>query len=46
MAGQWFQARYEGDCDQCGAPFEEGDMIRSDGEGGWQGECCAGDEDE
>ena len=35
-----FPARYDGDCDACGYPFDAGDMIRSDGEGGWLCEDC------
>lgn len=39
--GNWFPARFDGDCDGCGADFGEGEDIRADGKGGWQGrECC------
>ena len=38
--GPWFQARYDGECDNCGYEFQAGDSIRSDGNGGWLcGEC-------
>jgi hypothetical protein len=40
--GPWFTARYGGDCASCGDPFDEGDTIRADGEGGW--ECTGCDE--
>lgn len=43
--GPWFTAAYSGDCDQCGNYFFEGDEIRADGEGGWQGRECCGDDD-
>jgi hypothetical protein len=44
--GPWFEARFDGECDDCGAEFEAGDQIRSDGAGGWLGECCGeGDDD-
>ena len=39
--GPWFAARYRGDCSNCSAPFDKGDTIRSDGEGGWEATCCA-----
>jgi hypothetical protein len=46
--GPWFPARFDGDCDGCGGPFDEGDQIRSDGEGGWLCSDCGdeGDDDE
>ena len=40
-----FPARYDGECDGCGAEFEAGDEIRSDGEGGWLCEDCGEAED-
>lgn len=44
--GRWFPSRYDGSCDNCGAYFTEGENIRADGSGGWQGEdCCGEDED-
>lgn len=42
-APRWFPAKYDGECDMpgCGAYWDAGEMIRSDGRGGWQGyECC------
>jgi len=46
-AGRWFTSRYDGDCDVCGAGLFEGDEIRADGEGGWQGrECCGYQQDD
>lgn len=39
--GPWFIASYDGttlSC--CGEENEEGDEIRADGEGGYQGRCC------
>lgn len=42
--GRWFTANYDGDCSVCGEDFEQGDDIRADGSGGWQGRyCCAED---
>lgn len=38
-----FPASYSGDCAGCGSSFDEGEQIRSDGEGGWLAECCDGD---
>lgn len=40
--GRWFRSSYDGDCDVCGAAMFEGDEIRADGEGGWQGQECCG----
>lgn len=41
--GPWFNAGYGGDCSACGAPFDEGDTIRADGGGDWEGyDCCEG----
>jgi hypothetical protein len=42
--GPWITARFDSDCDECGAEMFEGDEIRSDGEGSWIGRCC-GDDD-
>lgn len=45
--GRWFYASYDGDCDVCLVHYDEGDEIRADGDGGWQGkECCGEEEDE
>lgn len=41
--GPWFSAAYEGNCSQCGDEFSSGDLIRADGEGGWQARCCGRD---
>lgn len=40
--GPWFPAAYPGECSGflCGMAFSEGDMIRADGEGGWQAQEC------
>ena len=38
--GPWFTAQYEGECADCGEPFEAGTMIRADGEGGYLAEAC------
>lgn len=43
-AGPWFPARFEGECDGCFAPIDEGDEIRADGSGGWIGRCCDWDQ--
>jgi hypothetical protein len=34
--GPWFHARYPGTCSRTGDHFDEGDLIRADGEGGWE----------
>lgn len=39
-----FVASYQGDCD-CGQPIEEGDLIRSDGAGGYICQECIAEED-
>lgn len=40
--GPWFPANYDGECSgpMCGVQFFQGDMIRADGEGGWEGRDC------
>jgi hypothetical protein len=43
--GKWFHANYDGTCSVCGEAFEEGDEIRADGSGGWQGRYCCAEED-
>lgn len=40
IRGPWFGARFPGECDGCGGAIEEGDQIRSDGEGGWLCSDC------
>jgi hypothetical protein len=45
LFGPWFPAGHDGDCDgECGSEIEEGDMIRSDGQGGWLCLVCGADE--
>jgi hypothetical protein len=45
--GPWFDARFDSECDDCGAPIEAGDRIRADGTGGYICETCGeGDDDE
>lgn len=39
--GPWFAARYAGRCPNCHEPYDEGDRIRADGDGGY--ECCEPD---
>src|SRR5687768_5319069 len=39
--GPLFEARYDGECNTCDCAFYEGELIRADGEGGWQCERCA-----
>lgn len=34
--GPWFYASFPGLCDECLAPFESGDVIRANGEGGYE----------
>jgi hypothetical protein len=41
--GPWFDARFDGECEN-GCAIQEGDTIRSDGEGGWLCRIC-GDDD-
>jgi hypothetical protein len=41
--GSWFEARWDGECSSCGEPFDEGDLIRGDGDGGYEGQDCCGD---
>lgn len=38
--GPWFIATYVSTLSCCGDECEEGDEIRADGEGGYQGRCC------
>lgn len=38
--GPWFMAEYSSTLSCCGDECEEGDEIRADGEGGYQGRCC------
>jgi hypothetical protein len=43
--GPWFQARRNGECDECEGEIMTGDTIRSDGEGGWLCRECGHDEE-
>lgn len=38
--GPWFVAGYDGACSWCGQDIAEGDEIRADGWGSWEGRCC------
>ena len=42
--GPWFQAAYEGECANCFARIEPGDLIRADGEGEYERQECCGDD--
>lgn len=42
--GPWFPASYEGECSGCFAEIGIGDIIRADGEGGWERQECCGDD--
>lgn len=43
--GPWFPASFDGDCDgPCTGEIKAGDVIRSDGEGGWLCGDCGRDE--
>jgi hypothetical protein len=42
----YFTSRYDGDCSNCFRHFDSGDLIRSDGDGGWMAQDCCGDEDD
>lgn len=44
--GPWVSANYEGVMSCCGEICDEGDMIRADGEGGWEGQRCCYPEDD
>lgn len=41
FTSNWFMAQFPGMCDECLAPFETGDRVRADGQGGY--ECEAHD---
>lgn len=43
--GPWFGAQFPGICESCGNGFEEGDMIRADGNGGWECHGWCGQDD-
>lgn len=39
--GPWIIAQYsDTELSCCGDAVQEGDEIRADGEGGWEGRCC------
>jgi hypothetical protein len=38
--GPWFSANYVSILSCCGDECEEGDEIRADGQGGYEGRCC------
>jgi hypothetical protein len=42
--GPWFDSAYDGDCSGCYTSFLSGDVIRADGDGGWEAQDCCGDE--
>lgn len=39
--GPWIVASFDSEC-PCGDPIFEGDMIRADGDGEWEGQECCG----
>jgi hypothetical protein len=43
--GPWVTARFDGECAGCGDEVCEGDDIRADGQDGWLGRCCGGDDE-
>lgn len=43
--GPWFGAQFPGICESCNNGFEEGDMIRADGNGGWECHEWCGQDD-
>lgn len=38
--GPWITAQFGGELSCCFDKIAEGDEIRADGEGGWEGRCC------
>lgn len=47
LPGPFFEAGYPGECSRGGERFEEGEMIRADGDGGYEcHECVARDDQE
>lgn len=42
--GPWFPAGYEGECSGCFAEIGIGDIIRADGDGGWERQEYCGDD--
>lgn len=38
--GPWFPARFDSECSGCDGAIWEGEDIRADGSGGWEGRCC------
>jgi len=44
--GPWFSTQFSsGELSCCGEKIREDDLIRADGEGGWEGRCCFGEGD-
>ena len=42
---RWFPAQYAGECSSCWHSFDEGFVIRADGQGGWEGLACCNDDE-
>ncbi len=42
--GPWFYASFDQDCDTCGEPVYDGELIRTNGAGGYEGQDCCGDD--
>lgn len=38
--GRWFRANFDSECSGCDGAIWEGEDIRADGFGGWEGRCC------
>lgn len=38
--GPWFEAGWDGEASCCFSGIEAGDMIRADGDGGWEHKDC------
>lgn len=38
--GRWFRANFDSECSGCDGAIGEGEDIRADGFGGWEGRCC------
>lgn len=47
MKGPWVTAQFDGECSGCPTEIVAGQtLIRADGYGGWEAECCDDGEDE